>query len=377
MLRVNDALQTTIQRYTTVVLEGHQPRPAAAAAAAPTPATSRPQPAAFSNTDLLTAFMDDQPLSDSILALAAMPKPEPPPQRGTAFDDIGALDDIFSNRVSASRTAPTPSSATDELLLAESDAAVAATSLLSPTSQATDAVVVAPPTHKRTVDDKQPAKPVSELDMFGLESVITGLKNNLVNSQPEKVAAEVETTNSIVVVLEPGKEDNSRAESPIAVTAEPPQTAIDQTPALTPLAQLHVDLAAIRPAPLVPARIVHDDPAGLKVVLHFALDRPRPDVSVCVLTCTNQSALPVHGLRLDASASRPCRVRQLEASGTALPACKPFRPPADDVTQLLLVAHADGARDWDMTCILSYHLGGDPDQMRESISVRGLRSMAE
>lgn len=370
LLLVNDALQTVIQRYTTVVLDDD---PLGAAPPTPAPLTRQPQASMISNTDLLTAIMDDKPLSDNILALTTLPNPEAAEPQ---FDDIGSLDDIFT-----SNRAATQSMATDDLLFVGSGAAAAGGAdssvvLLSPTTRtATDE----PLKPKRVADVKKTAKLVSELDMFGLESVITGLKNNLAVSQSEKIATvEMEASNdaeSLVLDRSLSVEEKDPVDNTLlmpATTSEPTSVS-----AITPLAQLHVNLATIRPATLVPARIVHDDPAGLKVVLHFALDRPRPDVSVCVLTCTNQSPLPVHGLRIDASASRPCKLRLLEASGSALAGCKPFRPPSDDVTQLLLVANADGAGEWDMTCILSYHLGDDPDQTKELICVKGLKAIVE
>lgn len=377
LLQANDAMQTVIQRYTTVVIDGqsdtvvqrpmHDALPAIAAATNP----------AISNTDLLTAIMSDAPLSADIIALTALPEvtdsPAMPETTLKPADELGTLDAIFT---SPTTIEPRAHIVTDSLLLANATPHVVGhiSDMLSPINATPDM------TTSKRLEDKSATKPLSELDMFGLDSVITGLKNNLV-SQADKCSA-VTNANEDPVSIAASKSNNTPVDYDVLSATEddddillqsggssPPRPASNIVPA-TPLADLHIDLATIQPSPM-PARIILDDRAGLKIALHFALDRPRADCSVYVLTVTNQTALPMRSLTIDASVSKPCKVRLLPPSGTNLPACKPFRPPTEDVTQLLLVANPT-ARPTDMCCMVSYNLGDDPDATKESIVVSGL-----
>lgn len=70
-----------------------------------------------------------------------------------------------------------------------------------------------------------------------------------------------------------------------------------------PLSELEVNFETIQPSS-IPPNVIMDDASGLKVVLHFALDRPREDVAVIVVITTNQSAEPVSNYMLDASVSK-------------------------------------------------------------------------
>lgn len=70
-----------------------------------------------------------------------------------------------------------------------------------------------------------------------------------------------------------------------------------------PLSDLVVDLDHIQPSSH-PAKVIMDDANGLKVMLHFALDRPRNDVSVIVMVTTNQSSERVSKFVMDASVTK-------------------------------------------------------------------------
>lgn len=365
-----DSLQAAIQRYLNTIVEG---RPAAHRM--PAVATSQPAAKVISNTELLADIMSEAPSGtlpgDTFMLLARSAATTAP----SKLDDFAALDDIFtkpSKQTSCEYSAPSLS--TDVLLLAD-DNATASTAgseqLLSPTTTTTTAPLDAtkPTLTKRQVE-VQVAKPVSELDMFGLDSVITGLKNNLVGQLVDKPTPTVNASpvDAVDAVAESANTSSDDDEIIALSTVDEPEPL--QKSATLALADLHIDLANIRPSQ-VPARIVLDDPLGLKVVLNFAADRPRDDVGCYVLTITNQARQPIRGLSVIASASKPCKVRQMPASGSDLAACKPFRPPTEDVTQVLLVANATG-QPYDLMCIMSYHLGDDPDEMKELINVSGL-----
>lgn len=68
---------------------------------------------------------------------------------------------------------------------------------------------------------------------------------------------------------------------------------------------------------------------------------------------------------------QPCKLRLQDASGTNLPGIKPFRPAGDGIQQILLLSNST-TKPVNMTCILSYCVGDDPDPIRESIIVKDL-----
>lgn len=301
--------------------------------------------------------------------------------------DLSALDKIFTSTKSETGDVLRPAAELSDVMLLLQKASTDEAALLAPIGASPQQNVEATTKTKICSSLEKPVKPLSELDMFGLESVITGLKNHLVNNSDKHdienaaVNNDIETFAKISVETVDNAEPNLSSSS-LSDIADDATTAPSPLPAAplavsltTPLAELHVDLATIQPA-THPPRIVLDDTHGLKVVLHFARDRPRPDCSVCVLTVTNQAGLPVRDLRIDASVSKPCKLRLLAASGLALPACRPFKPPTEDITQLLLVANSTD-QPYDLLCILSYYLGNDPDQCKESISVQALPAFVQ
>lgn len=162
------------------------------------------------------------------------------------------------------------------------------------------------------------------------------------------------------------EEDIKTASPPVIVKKE-----------IKSLAEIQIDLDKITPSTDEPPRIIMNDPNGLKIVLNFAKDHPRSDVSVIVVSIINQSVEPVEKLQFDASVTKPCKLRLLEPSSSSLPGIKPFRPPVDDITQVLLIANPTNISGVNMVCILSYCVGDDPDPVRESIDVKNLPNLLE
>lgn len=74
---------------------------------------------------------------------------------------------------------------------------------------------------------------------------------------------------------------------------------------LRPLSDFTISIDAIEPANRPPI-VVMDDPKGLKIILHFASNRPREDVSVIVITTMNQNVKPITEYIFDASISKVC-----------------------------------------------------------------------
>lgn len=71
-----------------------------------------------------------------------------------------------------------------------------------------------------------------------------------------------------------------------------------------PLAEIVIDLNEIRPHDDHVPRCIMDEKCGLKIVLNFIKDKPRPDVAVLVITTTNHSKLPIGNFQFEASVQK-------------------------------------------------------------------------
>lgn len=137
------------------------------------------------------------------------------------------------------------------------------------------------------------------------------------------------------------------------------------------LSEFHIELSALQPDENQPPRIYFDDPKGLKIVVNFVKNRPRDDITVLVITTTNQNCLPITNYQFEASVSKPCKLRLQSASVSELPGVKPFRPPTEDITQILLLSNLD-RKSLKLVCIVSYLLGDDPDPVKEFFEINDL-----
>lgn len=212
--------------------------------------------------------------------------------------------------------------------------------------------------------------------MFGhldLETVIDGLKNNLTACNSAQPALIVEDPAKEIKPTHIPSDDDVMlhcfdVEPSIDLIVKP--ITADRGAELRPLSEMSIDIEAIRPG-AEPPKTIMDEQEGLKIVLHFAKDRPRDDVSVIVITTTNQNSQPISNYIFDVSISKPCKLRLLPASGTSLPGIKPFRPPTDDITQVMLISNKAEVS-FQLVCIVSYNVHDDPDPVKESITVTDL-----
>uniref|UniRef100_A0A182Q9J4 GAT domain-containing protein n=1 Tax=Anopheles farauti TaxID=69004 RepID=A0A182Q9J4_9DIPT len=216
-----------------------------------------------------------------------------------------------------------------------------------------------------------------------LDSIISGMKATLLSGQTAPGAAPTEEPATDPVPK--SEEDDPILAAPVAPVAQS-QPQKESTPAEQPLqvgskpelkalADIVVDLDGIQPS-REPSRTVLDDKEGLQITLNFAADHPRPDVTVIVISTINQGRTSIPSFQFDASVRKPCRLRLLPPSGTCLPGTKPFRPPADGITQVLLLANPTG-EPVDLTCILTYLVGDDPDPIKESVVMRAVPFVRE
>ncbi|XP_053685558.1 ADP-ribosylation factor-binding protein GGA2 [Sabethes cyaneus] len=215
-------------------------------------------------------------------------------------------------------------------------------------------------------------KALSELD-----SLVNGIKSTLLTQSGS--AAESEDT-------PPLDQDHSSEEDDILLNpvAPPPvdsrpktkvEDPVSEKPQFKSLAEIVIDLDNIQPS-REPSRTVWDDKEGLQIILNFTKDRPREDVSVIVISTINQGREIIPSFHFDASVRKPCKLRLLPASGNSLPGTKPFRPPADGITQVLLLANPL-EEPVDLTCILTYCVGDDPDPIKESIVMKAVPVIKE
>lgn len=75
-----------------------------------------------------------------------------------------------------------------------------------------------------------------------------------------------------------------------------------------PLSEIFIDLNSIRPHDEYQSRCILDEMNGLKILLNFTKDHPRPDVIVLVITTTNHNSLPLSHYQFEASVTKVGRI---------------------------------------------------------------------
>lgn len=71
-----------------------------------------------------------------------------------------------------------------------------------------------------------------------------------------------------------------------------------------PLSEIIVDLNSIQPHDQYQPRCILDESNGLKIMLNFTKDHPRPDVVVLVVTTTNHNTSPLYNYQFEASVTK-------------------------------------------------------------------------
>ncbi|EFN81316.1 ADP-ribosylation factor-binding protein GGA3 [Harpegnathos saltator] len=111
----------------------------------------------------------------------------------------------------------------------------------------------------------------------------------------------------------------------------------DIEPEIKPLTDINVNLEDITPGTNPPLTVI-EERNGITVVLHFAQDSPRPDVSVVVITTMSKNTKPLSNYQFQAVVPKKCKCRLQAPSGMKLPAHNPFLPPSA-ITQIMLIAN--------------------------------------
>ncbi|XP_030243767.1 ADP-ribosylation factor-binding protein GGA2 [Drosophila navojoa] len=148
------------------------------------------------------------------------------------------------------------------------------------------------------------------------------------------------------------------------VIVEAPPAAIKQ---VKHLSEISVELDNIQG--IGEERVMLDDD-DLQLCLNITDERPSSNVSVIVISAQNKSRQPVKDFQFEASVKKPCKVRLLPPTGTVMPGHKPFRP-SPPINQVMLLLNPTG-KPVDVTCIVGYRLGDDPDPIKESIVAQGI-----
>ena len=218
---------------------------------------------------------------------------------------------------------------------------------------------------KEKVKEKEKEKPKS---LFEIDSIVSGMKSKLL-SGPEEVEEIVEVKNdsdddvsNLISEEVPAKELDQRDEKPEVKSPEKKTLA---------LKDIKIDINDIEPSETEPPRTIVDEKKGLKILVNFTKDRPAKDVMVLVITVINQGSVAISNFQFDASVSKPCKLRILEASGCDLPGVKNFKQPTETINQVLLLMNPT-ENPGKMIAILTYNLEGDDDETKESFELKDI-----
>lgn len=140
-----------------------------------------------------------------------------------------------------------------------------------------------------------------------ITQLISGLKSNLKKETEE--SSLLDDDKLILDDIEPIAETPSKIEIDETLIKESPseQPVISvcentsQQNVNKPLADIVIDLNEIRPNDEYVPLCILDEKCGLKIMLNFTKDKPRPDVAVLVITTTNHNKLPVQNFQFEAS----------------------------------------------------------------------------
>ncbi|CAG9807156.1 unnamed protein product [Chironomus riparius] len=214
------------------------------------------------------------------------------------------------------------------------------------------------------VASEKPKATLSELD-----SIVSGMKTRLLVSGSEEQVTPIEDTPKSI-----NDDDvkNLICETPQSeVPPEIKDSFIVTQPQKVALKDLHLDLSNIQPSEIEAPRTILEETKGLKVIVNFTSDRPAKDVVVLVISVINQGSAAINNFTFDASVSKPCKLRILEASGRDLPALKPFKPPTETINQVVLLLNPT-QQPINMIAILTYNVQDDDDEEKVSIEVKDI-----
>lgn len=220
------------------------------------------------------------------------------------------------------------------------------------------------------VDKKSPEAKLSELDSLVtgiMKSTLTG--NNALDKNGDDCTQSLNDSDDDNNLIIETNDETQKVESSAAIvcdTKEPPKLA---------LKEINLSIDDIEPSDEEPPRTIMDEKNGLKVLVNFTKNSPAKDVCVIVITVVNQGSVAIENIQFDASVSKPCKLRILDASGVSLPGVKPFKPPTETINQVLLLMNPTH-ENVNMIAIITYNFEGDDDPYKESFEVKSIPFMS-
>ncbi|KAK4468844.1 hypothetical protein MN116_007570 [Schistosoma mekongi] len=102
---------------------------------------------------------------------------------------------------------------------------------------------------------------------------------------------------------------------------------------------------------------------NIQLMLHYASNKPHPDVMVFVAVISSRNSLPITEINVRYAVEKPFKIRQLVPSGESLPGYSAFLPPAS-ISQVLLVHNPAKLDKFNLKFQLSFSL--DSESILES-----------
>ncbi|XP_043680954.1 ADP-ribosylation factor-binding protein GGA3 [Vespula pensylvanica] len=208
-----------------------------------------------------------------------------------------------------------------------------------------------------SLDEKKPSfaqftKFQSELDNHNLMD-LTSTNNNMIqhnvdkssNNENEKMKNDSispnfhngDNTVNVSQSCNESKNIEADEENILMKVNDAPALTVNSEPAIKSLTDINVNLQDIKPGTNPPITVI-EEKNGISVILHFAQDSPRPDVSVIVVTTMSKNTKPLNNYLFQAVVPKKCKCRLQPPSDTELPAHNPFLPPSA-ITQIMLIAN--------------------------------------
>ncbi|KAH8307503.1 hypothetical protein KR018_005581 [Drosophila ironensis] len=405
-LDANGALLATMQRYKLLVASSTRTAPSERTASASTlkltkstltshapTSTSATQNMGSKNTLLLNEMLGDLLISGSIQGVAAKSYdssttsvPITVSSELSTGNPLGDLRDIFSStecEVRQNQSFQNTGIILEPHILTEFNASESLTNgsaVNSPKNQRTDREMPQIdmlseelfqqilPTQERLASFKRDSEKVTLNDLVreSLHAKPTGETNY---KKPLPVIGKHPVDTLTISAVEASLDDiplptNIEEKKQLKTGVENP---IPLTVPAQPLSEIHVNLDSIQ---ATGEQLVVLDDDDMQLSLNFTSDRPSHRVSVIVISAQNKSCEPVRDFQFEASVKKPCKVRLLPPTGSEMPPHKSFRP-ATPINQVMLLLNPTG-KAVDVTCIVGYKLGADPDPIKESVVAQGM-----
>jgi ADP-ribosylation factor-binding protein GGA len=212
-------------------------------------------------------------------------------------------------------------------------------------------------------------KPISPKKPFGeIDSLVSGIMKSTLNTGTSNDDIDLNQS------LNDSDDDrNLISENETYDEPKPVDKIIENIiePTKIALKDIKIVIDDIEPSDNEAPRTIVDEKKGLKILVNFTKNRPTKDVSVIVITVVNQGSMAIENFQFDASVSKPCKLRILEASGKDLPGVKPFKQPTETINQVLLLLNPT-ENPVNMIAIVTYNIEGDDDPYKESFEVKNI-----